>query len=650
MYRTATRLACVTPGWGFHVPLGVAITDTSDEEYRHKLFNTYKIAKFESVDTAVAISNKGDTALIQTLLTKWDFVLVLKSGDYSTYQSQLKEFVNHKAHLHGTLKHAFSVREYLGNLLRNTSNPSMREQPPHYVDPHEFAETRVRAAQLDDYLYVGNIPKDLLLGYWQSWGLGTLDYYAWDAEKGQVYSVDLTEALSGVCTRFELTTPAGCMACPMRSDCLNHLSGGQLNSSGSPQVPLGSLQRLLKSRLAHYIPPSVGDVGGARCLDKLNYSNLNINATEQVTYRLKRHLYKQHKLRDARKFYEENCSQCARNSICGSSGIITRDRWGQGPELDYLINKDHCFQGKGPLEITEETFPAVVQGLLTLICENYRRRYKNSSSLFQMRNSIQAAANEIVDWVFSGDKLDRYASACLRADLHPTTSVLPKPVMLALESLELKGGYAEQTYYYVHNLTGLQWLRDVSSSVADCLPGITHPTSDWVVCTTTGQPTLKSTESQWSIWVDEGCLGTRAGEIAQFVDASLYTQVKGLDTRPKPLRRFSKVSERMVLCLDAIYTYASPTREVNFGPFGAKRELAPMSSGWYGQWYRTADVNYFLDGENTASELVKLILQGIVKTPAKDSRLQLERISSLGREKSDGNTKTQPINGKSSSS
>jgi hypothetical protein len=645
MYRTATRLACVTPGWGFHVPLGVAITDTSDVEYRTK-HTTYRIAKFESVDTAVAISNKGDTALIQTLLTKWDFVLSLKSEDYSTYQTRLKEFVNHKAHLHGTIKHP-TVKEYLGSLLRNTSNPSVREQPPHYVDPYDLEETKVLPAQLDDYLYVDAIPKDLLLGYWQSWGLGPLEYYAWDAEKRQVYSVDLTEALSGVCTRFELTTPAGCMACPMRGDCLNHLSGGQLNSSGSPQITLGSLQRLLKSKLANYIPPTLGDVGFARCLDKLNYSNLNVGNTEHVTHVLKQHSHRQSVLRDARKFYEENCSQCARNSICGSSGIITRDNWGQSPELALLTNKDHCFHGRGPIEVTEKTFPVVVQELLTLICQNYRGCYKYQPGLFDLRNSIQAAANEIVDWVFSAAKLDRYASACLRAELHPTTSVLPKPVMLALESLGLKGGYSAPTYYYAHNLTGLHWLRDVSSSVADCLPGITPPTSDWVVCTTTGQHILKSTSSQWSLW--SGSYGNPGGEIAQFVDASLYTQVKGLDTHSKPLRRFSKVSERMVLCLGAIYKYTSPTREVHYGPFGAKRELAPLSAGWYGQWHQPS-LTDFLRGKDTASELVKLILEGIATTPAKYSRIQLERISSLGRKSPDGKTKTQSINGKSSGS
>jgi hypothetical protein len=582
-------------------------------------------------EDAVFLSVEEDEALLQVLLARHDFVISLKSSDYATYQATLKLVLNDKLNGFSGSEGGGTIGDYIlqacvaSNANRHKSRYSWEE-----TLEEKMSSTSKSFKHLEgQMLYLTRVPEDIALMLWTRFvEEGSITYYEL-GDTGSISKLDLVTELSNTCTNFEATVEYGCITCGDRNGCLDYLSGGQLTASPhSSTRSLMAAKSLLTKQGLNYVPPSVVSSGNFRGVeDKLDFTGVNISC-EKVGEAFKHHKLKYLKLKQSAKFFKEKCQKCLKVEICGTRGFAYSS-WQDG-YYKHSINEDYCSGAKN-VEVTPYTLEVYIRGIFELLL--YNAGFNSSSFGESLAEIPNQAASKIVDWVFKGSHLDKYASACIRyleecPKMHHPASVIPVEIEQALKMLDLCGGYSYPQDWWSHGISRRPWIKSTTEYTESCFPGIPgYSKNKWVVMT------RPNTDGR--IASPRGYGWKQGSGVAESLDTSLYANMNNLKVKGrKPLKRFVTMESRMHLALLAIKMYVSPSCELNYGPFGAKKDFAPTSHrAWFAKNTKLRGYRWHYR-ENPAdlgsTELVLDILKDIANTHAKYNMHSLEILSSLG--------------------
>jgi hypothetical protein len=582
-------------------------------------------------EDAVFLSSEGDEALLQVLLAKHDFVISVKASDYATYQASLQLVLNSKFKGFRSPADGGSIGDYILKACV-AINASGSKPLPYWEksDEEKMASISESFNRLgDQMIYLTRVPEDITFILWTRFTEeGSITYYEL-GDTGSISKLDLVAELSNTCTNFESTVQYGCITCEDRNGCLNHLSGGQLTSPPDKGTrSLREAKSLLTKHDLNYVPPSVAASGYSKGVGgKLDFTGVNITF-ENVGEAFKHHKLRHLKLKHSAKFFKDNCSVCPKVGVCGIVGFA-HSSWENG-YYTHSINQDYC-TGAKEVAVTPHNLEAYIRGIFELLL--YNAGFNSCASRESLAEIPNQAASKIVDWVFKGSHLDKYASACIRyleecPKMHYPASVIPVEIEQALKMLDLRGGYSNPRDWWSHGMSNKAWVKSSTEHSESCFPGIPAYSRDkWVVMT------LPNTNGR--IASPRGYGWKQDSGVAESLDTSLYANLNNLRVNGrKPLKRLVTVESRMHLALLAIKMYVTPSHRLYYGPFGAKVDFTPTAfRAWFLKRAELSSYRWYSienPGVLGSTELVLDILKDIANTHAKYNVHSLELLSSLG--------------------
>tara|TARA_Y100000310_G_scaffold333805_1_gene412129 strand:+ start:2610 stop:4424 length:1815 start_codon:yes stop_codon:yes gene_type:complete len=509
-------------------------------------------------NTPAIISEKNNMALIEKLEAEWGVVYSLKVRAilrYNTYLGLilLGQNENWAGGYNATTTTYSNISEYVHSLAAQITP----EKETNALDTMYYPRyLNAAPSELDTWVYLKSLPPELMLAQWKKGSTfsrtgqdgffeqlfqheSDIYMYARD-EAGEIYEVELTEALQDTCTRIESLMPGGCFLCPSRSNCLETLSNGQL-SKAAPSKRINGFQRFIKRVLPdQYVPPSIVDSNNHELSadSRINLSRLSQFPPEKdIVYRLQALSKETQARKDDVRFTEEQCSKCPRNWLCGS--LPRRRTFAEcpGTALDDFT-------------VTPSNYPEVIESILLLnyfTSNAWGQKYGLPTQEKEISfRRIDYAVARIIKWTEKGEKLDKYTSELIREGF----IVFPKRLYHAL-------GYLDLNCISRWNSGRNPLVEETTHIKMSAFPGLKFPSSRWVVM---DPPSYR--------WNTQPCQG---------IDTAVFSTLAGIRPKKTPLKRFDTEAQRVLLALEAIKFLLIPRYWNSSGSYGHYRIQLPAS-------------------------------------------------------------------------
>lgn len=498
----------------------------------------------ENDDRAVVVSDEFDQSILDKLLSKYEIVTVASLTGYLNYL--------------GTL----------GSTIPNLTK-SVRRSPENVeVSVYQYIEALGRASSIgpasvpyntkhlkgSPVIYFLGAP-EVMMSLWDKYtDKANLSLYV-KVEDG-TQCIDLPASISPLCSRHEVLQSAGCLACPHRSNCVEHLLQAELSPIN---LELDSLKKQVTRLGIPLLPPS-------DCKDPNRYSSGKIDIRDiNMEGALSRH-QSSRKKREAiklnQKFYSNNCSSCVLKPVCGTAKSYTQ-------EGDSA--RSYC-EGKVPddavLEVTVDNY---VKYLEVMIPSLLSVANKELAMTF-------AAIELITDWVETSCNyvpshasyfISKFSKARKKNKAHQEYYVVPEQLVKLAELFAIRGsfdGYSNR--WYQHGIG--DWLGNSTKSVTSLLPVPSH-SSGWFAIAPAF--TYIQTPNYFA--------RTRH----EYIDTRVLYSVLGTKSSYRS-NMFSTKESRLQLALEFIAQFLSPGDTYWYGPFGSSKAWLPtgVPSRWSWSW------------------------------------------------------------------
>lgn len=497
-------------------------------------------------ERAVVVSDEFDQTILDKLLSKYEIVTVASLAGYLNYIGTLNSNV-----------------PTIIQTLRRSSHNNIE------VSAYEYVESLGKASSLgpvgvdfnvkhlngSPVVYLLGAP-EVMMSLWDKYtDKARLSLYA-KVEDG-TQCIELPESITQLCTRHEVLQSAGCLACPHRSNCVEHLLQAELSPI---DLEVDSLKRQVTRLGIPLLPHS-------DCKDPNRYGSGRIDVRYiNLEGALDRHRNSR-KRREAiklnQKFYNDNCSSCVLKPLCGTAKSYNQ----VGDSAS-----SYC-TGKLPegtaLEVTVHNY---IKHLGVMF-----------SSLLSTANKdldmIPTALELVTDWVETSCNsvpnhasyfISKFNKARKKNMAHQEYYVVPEQLIKLAELFSLRGsfdGYGNNNWYR-HGIG--DWFDNSTSSITSLLPTVSQ-SSRWFALAPAN--TYIKQSDYWS--------RTRH----EYVDTRVLYSVLGANSSYRS-KVFSTKEARLQLALEFIAQFLSPGSTYWYGPFGSSKAWVPsgVPSRWSWSW------------------------------------------------------------------
>lgn len=500
---------------------------------------------------AVVVSDAFDESILNKLLAKYGLVTVteLKSYlDYTVTNSSLVSGLIHDLRRNrGNLPNEISASEYIEALGR-LSSIGQAPKPYNSGGPEDTS-----------VVYFIGAP-DMPLASWNKYtaNAALTMYVQLDDGVQEIELVDLAD----VCTRHEILQSSGCLACPHRANCTQHL----LQANAEPiHVTLASLKKTVARLGVPLIPHS--DCRNSRRFVSSNRLDIRSISLEGALETHRKSVNRREAIKKNVEFFRNNCSRCSLRPLCGTAKSL--DKSGKGV-MDYCAGK---VQG-AELEVTVDNYTKVLEVVISsLLVVAARRAELVYPAVELVREWVETECSVPGHAAYFIPKMNKYRSS--NGDRPQNVHYVVPPQLIELAKLfDLHGSFDTLSRSsYDHGIG--RWLYDATRSIASLVPG-GKPLSGWVAIATQH---VHIEKHQWPQWPRN-----------EYVATEVLHSVLGAKQR-RSSKVYSTKESRLQLAVEFIAQFLSPMVTVWYGPFGSSK--AWVSQGIPGRWqYSYVDRTY----------------------------------------------------------
>ncbi len=521
--------------------------DDSELSKEHMVdLKSWSLRYSESQDDyrAVIVSDEFDQDILDKLLSKYEIVTVASLTGYLNYI--------------GTL--GCNIPNLIQTIRRSPENAE--------VSAYGYIEALGKASSLgaasvpyntnhlkgSPVVYLLGAP-EVMMSLWDKYtDKASLSLYV-KVEDG-TQCIDLPESITQLCTRHEVLQSAGCLACPHRSNCVEHLLQAELSPI---DLELDSLKKQVTRLGIPLLPPSDCKDPNRLSSGRIDVRYINLEGALD-RHRNSRKRREAIKLNQA--FYRDNCSSCVLKPVCGTAKSYNQ----VGDSAS-----SYC-TGKLPegtvLEITVDNY---IKHLGVMFSSLLRAANKDL-------DMMPTALELVTDWVETSCNyvpnhasyfISKFSKARKNNMAHQEYYVVPEQLVKIAELFSIRGsfdGYGNG--WYSHGIG--DWLENSTSSITSLLPTVSQ-SSGWFAIA----------PAHTYIKAPDYYARTRH----EYTDTKVLYSV--LDTKSSYRSKvFSTKESRLQLVLEFIAQFLSPGAAYWYGPFGNSKAWVPsgVPSRWRWSW------------------------------------------------------------------
>lgn len=497
----------------------------------------------ENDERAVLVSEEFDKSILDKLLTKYDMITVVSLKGYRQYLSTLEMTVRALVRdARGTSEESILTGyDYIQLLGRDSSIGAAS------------AGTDYSRLEGNPVLYFTGAP-EVMLSMWNKYtDYAEISLYV-QVEDG-VQHIDISNNIADLCTRHEVLQSAGCLACPHRANCVQHL----LQEEVVPiDLDIQSLKKVAAKLDISLLPHS--DCKDTRYhAGKIDVRDINLSGA-LVRHHNARARRKSIKLNQ--KFYKDNCSGCSLSSVCGTSKGYNQE--GDGA-------RSYC-EGKVPdyavLEVTVDNYTKHLEVMLASLLSVARKDL----------DMIPTAIELVTDWVETSCNsvpnhasyfISKFSKARKKNMAHKEYYVVPEQLVKLANLFSISGSFdGRGNGWYSHGIG--DWLGNSTYRITSLLP-VPSQSSGWFAIAPThsniGAPNYYSRPRH------------------EYIDTKVLYSVLGAKSSYRS-KVFRTKESRLQLALEFIAQFLSPGSTYWYGPFGSSRAWVPsgVPSRWGWSW------------------------------------------------------------------
>jgi len=468
------------------------------------------------------------------------------------------------ASLTGYLNYIRTLSDNVPNLMREVRGGTTQDRE---VSTYEYVEALGRSSSMGPVslksssypenscvVYLLGAP-EVMMSLWDKYtNNARLSLYA--KVEGGTQCIELPESITELCTRHEVLQSAGCLACPHRSNCVEHLLQAELSPI---DLEVHSLKKQVTRLGIPLLPPS-------DCKDPNRYSSGKIDVRDiNLEGALVRH-ENSRKRREAvklnQKFYSNNCSSCVLKPVCGTSKSYTQEgdsarSYCEGKVPDYAV-----------LEVTVDNYVKYLEVMIpSLLTTANKELAMTFTALELITDWVETSCNSVPK--HASYFISRFSKARKKNMAHQEYYVVPEQLVKLAELFAIRGsfdGYGNS--WYSHGIG--DWLVNSTNSVTSLLP-VPPQSSGWFAIA----------PAHTIITAPNYYARTRH----EYIDTKVLYSVLGTKSSYRS-KVFSTKESRLQLAIEFIAQFLSPGNTYWYGPFGSSKAWVPsgVPSRWSWSW------------------------------------------------------------------
>lgn len=498
----------------------------------------------ENDDRAVVVSDEFDQSILDKLLSKYEIVTVASLTGYLNYI--------------GTL--GCNIPPLMQTVRRSTEDAE--------VSAYEYIEALGKTSRIgppsvpystkplkgSPVVYLLGAP-EVMLSLWDKYtDKAMLSLYV-KVEDG-TQCIDLPASISPLCSRHEVLQSAGCLACPHRSNCVEHLLQAELS-------PINLELDILKKQVARLgiplLPPS-DCKDPNRCISgKIDVRYINLEGAE-VRHQNSRKRREAIKLNQ--KFYNDNCSSCVLKPMCGTAKSYNQEgdsarSYCEAKLPDYAV-----------LEVSVDNYvkylEVMIPSLLTIANKELAMTF---TAIELVTDWVETSCNYVPN--HASYFISKFSKARKKNMAHQDYYVVPEQLVKLAELFSIRGSF--DGYGNAWNNHGIgDWFGESTDSITSLLPVPTQ-SSGWFAIAPTNT----------SIKAPNYYARTRH----EYIDTKVLYSVLGTKSSYRS-KLFSTKESRLQLAIEFIAQFLSPGNTYWYGPFGSSKAWVPsgVPSRWSWSW------------------------------------------------------------------
>jgi hypothetical protein len=499
----------------------ILITDMRTPLNTTSLNWSVHLGLLESDNEKVVLTNASPNDIVGDLLEATDVVTSCRLSAYKRYYKLLAKEAGRRLR---------DMRDAHGGIVRDVTLRQMVQLVGRSAEPL----SRLSAEDPSGgFIYIPGVPGDLMLAMWSRLvPEESLDM--WLATEEGVQHVPLHEAAQ-LCTRPEILSTFGCLACPQRGDCVSHVLEDSFKT-------VYSETRLRKAALTNHewAPPSY--VIDSRH-GKIFALDVDLSGAEEKVAQSK---YLSSKRVLNRKFYDKNCKTCALEGVCG----LRKTGSNRGAALGRGVT-DYC-AGK-------------VSHPLSLGAANYRDAFKillQAIDIIRSTDHADTALEKIVEWVENGKPAPSYVRHAVSKQ---GMIAIPRELIDVAESLELRGGFDPDPYWWGQGHRVGRWFMDCTDNIVGVTDEHSSAPCGWVYLDYSGYLRRVSDAVGHTVF--------------SYIDAKVLHQIE--ETSRSKNNKYSGVESRIALAAQFFADFIAPSNRWFFGAFGNQSISVPRGGYEY---------------------------------------------------------------------
>lgn len=502
-----------------------------------------RYSAYENDDRAVLVSEEFDKSILDKLLTKYDMITVVSLKGYRKYLSTLDQTVRALVmETRGTSEQStLNAYDYIQLLGRNSSIGAASAGTDYRLEGNPV-------------LYFTGAP-EVMLSLWNKYtDYAEISLYV-QVEDG-IQHIDISNHIADLCTRHEVLQSAGCLACPHRANCVQHL----LQEEVVPiDLDIQSLKKVAAKLDISLLPHSDCKDTNKYTSGKIDVRDINL-AGALVRHHIASARRKSIKLN--KKFYKDNCSGCSLSSVCGTSKSYNQEgdsarSYCEGKVPDYAV-----------LEVTVDNYVKYLEVMLTSLLTIANKELAMTFTALELITAwVETSCNSVPK--HASYFISRFSKARKKNMAHQEYYVVPEQLVKLAELFAIRGSFdGRGNGWYSHGIG--DWLGNSTNSITSLLP-VTSQSSGWFAIA------RAHTDIKAPDYYDR----TRH----ECIDTKVLYSVLGAKSSYRS-KVFSTKESRLQLALEFIAQFLSPGSTYWYGPYGNSRAWVPsgVPSRWSWSW------------------------------------------------------------------